>query len=190
MLTNLFLPPGLLYAATVGRICSAASSSSRSALFFSKACAADVPYMRRAAASRRSPRRREFTCGGAPPPPLIPPSCSLSGRCQARGGYYRGDLIKAQHFDDFAAVCCCAFTSAVYQHSYVLHMSGPLFDRLNPFKGSASADPEGFRVSDTGTMGCPGILLTPDQRKASLKSHVRGQLLHFLTGMSGWGELF
>lgn len=36
--------------------------------------------------------------------PPFPPSCGLSRRCKARGGYYRGALIKAQHFDDFAAV--------------------------------------------------------------------------------------
>lgn len=62
---------------------------------------ADVPHMRKAAASRQ--RRQKFTCGGGAPP-LFPPSCGLSRRCKARGGYYRGDLIKAQHFDDFAAV--------------------------------------------------------------------------------------
>lgn len=46
-------------------------------------------------------------------PPLLSPFCSLSRHCEASGGfYYRGDLIKAQHFDDFAAaslVCVCDF---------------------------------------------------------------------------------
>lgn len=54
-------------------------------------------------------------------PPLLSPSCGLSQRCEAsRGFYYRGGLIKAQHFDDFAAasrVCALSNASAcVSQH--------------------------------------------------------------------------
>lgn len=124
--------------------------------------------MRKAAASRQ--RRQKFTC--APPSP----SCGLSRRCKARGGYYRGDLIKAQHFDDFAAVSAA---STVYQRSAALHMSGPFFDGLNPFKGSTSLDPRGFRVSARGTTGCQGTLLPCVQRKATLKSHIRGPFTSF-----------
>lgn len=61
----------------------------------------------------------------------------------------------------------------------LLHMSGPFFDRLNPFKGSTSLDPKGFRVSARGTVGCQGTLLPCVQRKATLKSHIRGQFTSF-----------
>lgn len=168
MPTNLLLPHGLLYAGTVGQICSAASSFSCSLLFDF----ADVPHMRKAAASRQ--RRQKFTC--APPP--FPPSCGLSRRCKARGGYYRGDLIKAQHFDDFAAVSA-APTPPPCISAPPCCMSGPFFDRLNPFKGSTSLDPKGFRVSSRGTAGCRGTLLPCVQRKATLKSHIRGQFTSF-----------
>lgn len=58
-------------------------------------------------------------------------------------------------------------------------MSGPFFDRLNPFKGSTSLDPKGFRVSARGTTGCHGTLLPCVQRKATIKSHIRGQFTSF-----------
>lgn len=46
------------------------------------------------------------------------------------------------------------YTSTAYQHSYVLGMSGLFFDRLNPFKGSASVDHQGFRVPLRATLVC------------------------------------
>lgn len=58
-------------------------------------------------------------------------------------------------------------------------MSGPFFDRLNPFKGSTSVHPEGFRVSVRGSMGCPDTLLPCVHRKATLKTHITGQFISF-----------
>lgn len=60
-----------------------------------------------------------------------------------------------------------------------LHISGTFFDGLNPFKGTTSLDPRGFRVSARGTTGCQGTLLPCVQRKATLKSHIKGQLTSF-----------
>lgn len=76
-------------------------------------------------------------------------------------------------------LCRSVCTSTLYQHSYVLHMPGPFFDHFNPFKGSTSVHPEGFRVSVLGSMGCPDTLLPCVHRKATLKTHIMGQFISF-----------
>ena len=75
--------------------------------------------------------------------PLLSPFCSLSQHCEASGGfYYRGDLIKAQHFDDFAAASClrvCLSISTLLSFSLCINVRACFLDlhwlRQTAFKG-------------------------------------------------------